>query len=160
MDDSIIKIVFSLLILMGAVGSIVPILPGKPIAFAALLFAKILNYTQLNWGIIVLFGILTVVGIIFDYLVPVYITKKMGGTKYGIWGLIIGLIVGVVFSPFGFFSLIIAPFLGALIGELLHDRADNKKAVKAATGSIIGYFLTSGYGIVLCLVMLVVFLLK
>ena len=157
MEDQIIKLIFAVAMLLGVAGAILPVLPGAPLAFGSLLMAKILNFSEISWWIIGLFGFLTLVGIILDYTVPIATTKKLGGTKYGIVGLIIGLIVGIIFSPFGFVSIIIAPFLGALIGELIYDRQNHKRAVKAATGTIIGYFLTSGFGILLCLSMLVVF---
>src|SRR5690606_1574536 len=156
-EDLIIKILFAGAMLLGVAGSILPVLPGAPLAFGSLLLARIFNFSELSWWVIGLFGVLTIIGIILDYMVPIATTKKMGGSKYGIWGLVIGFIIGIIFSPFGFVSIIIAPFLGALIGELIYDRNNHKRAVKAATGSVIGYFLTSGYGILLCLSMLAVF---
>lgn len=160
MSETVIRILLALLMFVGAVGSIVPLLPGKPIAFAALLIAKFMSVTHMSWGWVVFFGVLMVAGLILDYLVPIYITKRLGGSKYGVWGLIAGLIVGIIFSPFGYFSLILAPFLGAFAGEMIHDRNDKGKAVKAASGSILGFFLTAGYGIALCLSMMAVFLWK
>lgn len=151
MEDLIIKILFAVGMLIGVAGAILPVLPGAPLAFASILLAKIFNFSELSWWIIGLFGFLTLIGIILDYLVPIATTKKMGGSKYGIWGLIIGFIIGLLFSPFGFISILIAPFLGALIGELIYDRHNPKRAVKAATGSLVGYFLTSGYGMILSL---------
>ncbi len=158
MEEVIIKIFFAIVMVIGIAGSILPVLPGAPLAFGSLLLAKILHFSELSWWIIVLFGILTLIGIVLDYAVPIATTKKMGGSKYGIWGLVIGFIIGIIFSPFGFVSIIIAPFLGALIGELIYDRQNHRRAIKAATGSVIGYFLTSGYGILLCCSMLGVFL--
>ncbi|MGB6084041.1 DUF456 domain-containing protein [Moheibacter sp.] len=157
MEDLIIKILFAGAMLLGVAGSILPVLPGAPLAFGSLLLARIFNFSELSWWVIGLFGVLTIIGIILDYTVPIATTKKMGGSKYGIWGLIIGFIIGLLFSPFGFISILIAPFLGALIGELIYDRHNHKRAVKAATGSLVGCFLTSGYGILLCLSMLAVF---
>lgn len=151
MEDLIIKILFAVGMLIGVAGAILPVLPGTPLAFGSILLAKIFNFSELSWWIIGLFGFLTLIGIILDYLVPIATTKKMGGSKYGIWGLIIGFIIGLLFSPFGFISILIAPFLGALIGELIYDRHNHKRAVKAATGSLVGYFLTSGYGMILSL---------
>ena len=158
MEDIIVKIIFAGAMLVGVAGSILPVLPGAPLAFGSLLLAKILDFSGLSWWVIIVFGILTIIGIILDYTVPIATTKRMGGSKYGIWGMILGFIVGIIFSPFGFISIIIAPFLGALIGELIYDRQNHKRAVKAATGSVIGYFLTSGYGMILSLVMLGIFL--
>lgn len=158
MEDHIIKLIFGVGILLGTAGTILPVLPGAPLAFGSLLLAKILNFSEISWWLVGIFGFFTLIGIILDYTIPIATTKKMGGTRYGVVGLIIGLVVGIIFSPFGFVSIIIAPFLGALIGELIYDRQNHKRALKAATGSIIGYFLTSGYGIILCLSMLVVFI--
>lgn len=144
--------------LVGIAGSILPVLPGAPLTFGALLLSKILSFSDINWWIIGLFGTLTIVGIVLDYTLPVAATKKMGGTKYGVWGLIFGFIVGIIFSPFGFVSIIIAPFLGAFLGELIFDKNDIRRALKAATGSVIGYFLTSGFGFVLSLSMFAIYL--
>lgn len=158
MDILLVKILFLIALLVGVFGSILPILPGAPLSFAALLVAKIFGFSELSWWVIALFGVLTIVGIILDYLIPVVTTKRMGGSKYGIIGLIIGFIVGVVFSPFGFVSIILAPFFGALIGELIYDQQNPKRALKSAAGSIIGYALTSGYGLILTLSMFAVYL--
>lgn len=158
MEDLIFKLLFAVLMLIGAVGAVLPVLPGAPLAFASLLLAKILNFSELSWWLIALFGVLTLVGALLDYLLPIATTKKLGGSKYGIWGLVIGLIFGILFSPFGLISIILAPFLGALIGELIYDRKNHKRAMKAASGSVIGYFLTSGYGFLLSMSMLAVFL--
>lgn len=151
MEEIIIKSLFALAMLVGIVGAVLPVLPGSTLAFGSLLLAKILNYSEMNWWIVGIFGFFTVLGMILDYVVPIATTKKMGGSKYGIWGLIIGLIVGIVFSPFGFVSVIIAPFLGAFIGELIYDRENHKRALKAALGSVLGYGLTTGYSLVLAI---------
>src|SRR5690606_24287522 len=119
MADLVVQIILAAVMLAGALGAVLPVLPGAPVAFGALLLARLLNFSELSWWVIGVFGFLTVLGIALDYIVPVATTKKMGGSKYGIWGLILGLIVGIVFSPFGFVSIIIAPFLGALIGEMI-----------------------------------------
>lgn len=158
MEDIIVKIIFGILMLVGVIGAVLPALPGTPLTFGSLLLCKVLGFSEIGWWIVGLFGVLTLVGIILDYAVPIFTTKKMGGTKYGIWGLILGFLVGIIFSPFGFVSIIIAPFLGAFAGEIIYERKNHKRALKAALGSVIGYFLTSGFGMILSLSMLAVFL--
>lgn len=158
MDDSVIKLLFLVIMIVGILGAVIPVLPGAPLTFGALILAKILHYSEINWWIIGVFGFLTVLGIVLDYLIPIVATRKMGGSKYGIWGMIIGVIIGIIFSPFGFVSLIISPFLGAFIGELIYDYKNHKRAFKAALGSIFGYALTSSYGLILSLTMFIVFL--
>lgn len=151
MEEIIIKSLFAFAMLVGIIGAVLPVLPGSTLAFGSLLLAKILNYSEMSWWLVGIFGFFTVLGMVLDYVVPIATTKKMGGSKYGIWGLIIGLIVGIVFSPFGFVSIIIAPFLGAFIGELIYDRENHKRALKAALGSVVGYGLTTGYSLVLAI---------
>ena len=77
-----------------------------------------------------------------DYVIPAWGTKKFGGSKYGIWGTVFGLIIGILFlGPLG---IIIGPFAGAFIGELIHDSTDSKRAAKAAFGSFVGFMFSTG----------------
>jgi uncharacterized protein YqgC (DUF456 family) len=72
-----------------------------------------------------------------DYFIPIIGAKKFGGTKSGIIGATVGLIAGLIFlGPLGIF---LGTFLGALVGELIHDPDDKRTAVKAATGTLIGF---------------------
>lgn len=158
MDESVIQVLFLIVMFVGVLGAILPVLPGAPIAFGALITAKFLHFSDLSWWLIAGFGVLTLLGILMDYLIPIVATKKMGGSKYGIVGMILGLIVGIIFAPFGFVSIIISPFLGALIGELVYDTKNHKRALTAALGSVVGYALTSSYGLLLSLSMFAVYL--
>jgi uncharacterized protein YqgC (DUF456 family) len=158
-EDLIIKIIFAIAMLVGFIGALLPVLPGSILAFGSLFLAKILGFSEIPWWVIVVFGFFTILGMILDYLVPIAATKKMGGSKYGVYGMLIGILVGIIFSPFGFVSIIIAPFLGALIGELIFDRQNHKRAFHSALGSVLGYFLTSGYGMLLSMAIFVTYLL-
>ena len=69
-------------------------------------------------------------------------------SSYGIWGTNIGLIVGLLAPiPFGF---IIGPFVGAFIGEIIYDNKDHQRALKAATGSFIGFLASSFLKFIVC----------
>lgn len=157
MDEILIKILFAIGILVGFFGAFLPVLPGAPLAFASLLIAKLTGFSELSWWVVGIFGVLTLTGILLDYLVPLVATKKMGGSRYGIAGMLIGLAVGIFLAPFGLFSVIVTPFLGAFVGELLYDHQNKERALKSAFGVVVGYFLSSGFGMVLCMTMLVVF---
>lgn len=79
---------------------------------------------------------------LMDYVIPAMGTKKYGGSRYGIWGTTIGLIIGLIFlGPFG---IIIGPFAGAFIGEMMYDSKDSNRAIKAAFGSFIGFLFSTG----------------
>lgn len=160
MDELAIKIIFGLVMVIGILGSILPVLPGLPLVFGALLLAKILGYSSISWWLISFFGFLTVLGLVLDYLIPMATTKKFGGSRYGLIGLTIGFVVGLIFAPVGLFSIIVMPFLGALVGELIYDRKSHHRALKAASGSVIGYFLSIVYGLTVSFLMFGFYLFK
>jgi len=159
-DELAIKIIFGLVMVIGILGSILPVLPGLPLVFGALLLAKILGYSSISWWLISFFGFLTVLGLVLDYLIPMATTKKFGGSRYGLIGLTIGFVIGLIFSPLGLLSIIIIPFLGALVGELIYDRKSHRRALKAASGSVIGYFLSIVYGLTVSFLMFGFYLFK
>ena len=123
--------------LLGILGSLLPALPGPPISWVGLLLLYLCPGMERNYWILGITLVIAIVIAILDYIIPAKGTKRFGGSKYGIWGTNIGLIVGIFAPiPFGF---IIGPFVGALIGELLYDRKDSTRATKAAIGSFIGF---------------------
>ena len=100
------------------------------------------NAIPYNWTFILSTLVIAVVVYILDYIIPVLGTKKFGGSKYGIIGTTVGLVVGLIFlGPFG---IIIGPFVGAFIGELIYDNENSNRAFKAAIGSFIGFLFSTG----------------
>jgi len=88
---------------------------------------------------------------ILDYFIPVIGAKKYGAGKYGLWGSIIGMIVGFfIFAPLGLF---IGGFIGAVVGELFAGKTGDD-AFKAGLGVFIGNLLAAGLKFGICGVML------
>ena len=85
-----------------------------------------------NWYIVI-FGILTLISLVLNYIIPIKTSEKYGGSNYGKYGGFIGTIVGLFFPPLGF---LIGMLLGVFLGELLHDRNDKQKALEARAKSI------------------------
>ena len=140
-------------LIVGAVGTVAPILPGVPLSWAGLLILKFVPSVKDNvsWAIIVILGIITIAVTILDNILPMWGTKKMGGNKKVVWGATIGLLVGFFLGPWG---IIFGPFVGALIGGLLSG-SKFMLATKHATGAFIGYI--AGLIIKLITVGLIVF---
>ncbi|WP_103865402.1 DUF456 domain-containing protein [Aquimarina sp. I32.4] len=136
MDIALLIIGF-LFCVLGVVGSFLPVLPGPFTSWIGLLILHFTDAITENWTFLgVTLGISIIVWAL-DYIVPVMGTKQFGGTKYGMIGSSLGLIVGIMYmGPFG---IIIGPFAGAFIGELIKDSSESSKALKAAFGSFVGF---------------------
>lgn len=134
--DVLLITVSVLLLLIGILGSIVPILPGPPIAFCGLLLVQFTSKHPFSVEFLIIFGMLAIISAIIDNVLPLYVTKKFNGSKKGVWGSAIGLIIGLFFFPP--FGIIIGPMAGAFLGEIV-DGKTAEKAVKPAFGSFIGF---------------------
>lgn len=151
-----------ILIFIGFVGSVMPALPGPPIALASV-FLVHFGLEPFSIWILASLSLLTIGVAIADYYVPILGTKKFGGSKYGVKGSTIGLILGVLItfftSGFGILFLLLGPFLGAFLGEK-YAKNNNTVALKSAMGSFIG-FLAGAFGkIIVVFLILVAFILK
>lgn len=124
--------------LLGILGSFLPVLPGPPISWIGLLLLYLTKAVPMNWLFLGITLGIALIAFALDYVIPALGTKKFGGSKGGMIGTTIGLLVALIFPVLGVFGIIIWPFIGALVGELL-NKADQKTAVKAAFGSLIGF---------------------
>lgn len=138
--DILLLILGIILIVLGLAGCILPVIPGPPVSFAGLLLLRFTQYVDVSrveqfdkilW--ITAFAALIVT--ILDYIVPVWGTKKFGGSRSGTIGAAVGLVIGLFFAPLG---LILGPFLGAVAGELIAGK-DQSSSLRAGFGSLLGF---------------------
>ncbi|MEZ4874295.1 MAG: DUF456 family protein [Flavobacteriaceae bacterium] len=135
--DILYIIIGFILMLVGIVGSVLPVLPGTPLSWLGLVVLYLAPSLPFDWTFIIITGIVAIGIYIMDYLIPAMGTKKFGGSKAGAWGTTIGLFVGIIAPiPFG---ILIGPFAGALVGELLFNNTEGPQAFKAAIGSFFGF---------------------
>ncbi|MGY8913999.1 MAG: DUF456 domain-containing protein [Flavobacteriales bacterium] len=136
--DILLVILGFVLMLTGILGSFLPVLPGTPISWLGLLLLHLTEVIPMDWLFLGITLGIAILVIALDYIIPVIGTKKFGGSKAGMIGTTIGLIVALIFPILGLFGIIIWPFIGALIGELI-NRTDHKTALKSAFGSFLGF---------------------
>jgi uncharacterized protein YqgC (DUF456 family) len=139
-----------LLAVAGVAGSLLPALPGPPIAYAGLWLQQLRDPNPFTLKFLLLWGALTLATMILDYYVPIWGTKKFGGTKYGVWGCTLGFLAAFWMGPMG---VIIGPFVGAFLGELL-ARQNSANALKAAIGSFVGFLTGSFLKLLVCFFMI------
>jgi uncharacterized protein YqgC (DUF456 family) len=87
--------------------------------------------------LMIVMAILTVVVTIGDYMIPLWGAKKYGTSKWGIWGSVAGMAIGLLFSPFG---MLLGAVIGAVAVEWLVQK-NKGKALEAGWGVIVGSLL-------------------
>lgn len=148
----ILLVILSIILLVGGIaGCILPILPGVPLAYAGVLLMHWTDKVHFSTTQLVVWLAIVIVLQILDYISPILGSKYGGGTSYGNRGCMAGTILGLFFMPWG---IILGPFLGAVVGEMLGG-SDFPHAVRAGVGSLIGFMLGTLLKIFVCFYWLV-----
>ena len=135
---TILIIIFSIILLiLGVLGSILPVLPGPPLSFFGLLLLHFFTPFEMQKDYLLLFGFSAALITFLDYWLQVYSVKLFGGGRTSTIGVIIGIVLGLfIFPPIG---VLVGPFLGAYIGAIIESDFDLLKSFKIAFGSLIGF---------------------
>lgn len=150
--DVFLIILAVLCALIGLAGCLLPVLPGPPIAYLGLLLARWSGFGDYSPGFLIGWGAATVLVTVADYYLPVYMTRRFGGSRQASIGATIGILAGLfLLPPLG---IVIFPFFGALAGELIHNRRDSAKAFRVAFGSFVAFLSGTGLKLIVCTFML------
>src|SRR6185312_1221213 len=126
-----------LVMLTGFIGSIVPLLPGPPLVLiAALLHRLCFGQHSASWLVLFCLTILTTAALLLDHFASVYGAKRFGATWRGLLGAFVGGVIGIFFNIPG---IILGPFLGAMLFELMGGYKFDK-ASRAGLGATLGVF--------------------
>ncbi len=143
-------------VLIGIFGSFLPVVPGPGLSWVGLLLLYGTDAVPVNYWMLGITLAITLALVILDYTIPAQGTKRFGGSSYGIWGTNIGLVAGILAPvPMGF---LIGPFVGAFIGEMIYNASDHKRALRAATGSFMGFLVSTFAKFVVCTAFLGLFI--
>jgi len=135
MSDYILLILGILLLILGIIGCLVPVLPGPPLSYLGIILLHLTRFGHFTYPTLIILGAIAVVVTVLDYIVPVWGTKRFGGSKYGTRGATVGLVIGLFLGPMG---IVIGPFIGAFVGEMIF-KDDIRYALKAGFGSLLGF---------------------
>jgi uncharacterized protein YqgC (DUF456 family) len=129
--------------LIGFVGCILPVIPGPPLSYAALIILSLARqWEPFTITFLIIMGALMLAVSLVDYIFPAIGAKRYGASKAGVWFSIIGMLVGIFFiPPWGMF---IGAFAGAIFGELLVGKG-GKRALKAGWGVFVGNMVSIGF---------------
>ncbi len=138
----IILLSFGILLqILGLLGGILPVIPGPPLSYAGIILLHFTSYADFSGKFLIIFGVLAALITILDYFLPVWGTKKFGGSSRGVWGATIGLVLGLLFFPP--IGIVVGPFVGALVGEMTRG-GEFLASLKSAFGSFVGFLLGTG----------------
>lgn len=136
--DYLYWIIIIALFIISFVGLVYPIIPSVVFLVGGfLLYGVFFSFESFNWFFWVVQGLFVVLLFGADFVSNIIGVKKYGGTKAGVWGSTIGLLVGPFVIPF--LGIIIGPFLGAILAEWLFNKKEFNEAVKIGFGSVIGF---------------------
>jgi len=138
--------------ILGIAGCLLPLLPGPPFSYLGLIAIHLSSKIDFSSKFLISWGIIVILVSILDYVIPIWGTKYFGGSKYGVWGSMAGLLAGLFIPPVG---IIIGPFLGAVVGEMIAGNKQN--ALKAGFGSFIGFLAGTVVKLLVSLIMLYYF---
>ena len=148
--DILLIIIAGLLLLIGFIGSILPVLPGIPLSYLGIILLHLTSVVQFSSKFLIILGIIVIIVQVLDFFIPAWGTKRTGGSSAGIRGSVVGLFAGFFFGPWG---ILIGPFIGALIGELLVGKTSDK-AIKAAFGAFFGLLVGTIFKLILAGIMI------
>ena len=160
--NTILIILAFICLAIGIAGAVIPGLPGPPVSWLGLLLAALTPFAAVNATMLIVTAVIAAVITVLDYVVPSRPTKHNGGSKYGIWGCNIGLVISIIglpFGPQGLIGVIFWPFAGALVGEYI-NKHDWQPALRAAWGAFLGFLTGTLLKLVYCIALLVVVIVK
>ncbi len=139
---TILIILGLLLSIVGLAGCLLPVIPGPPLSFLALILLSIAkDWTPFSTTFLIIMGAITVFVSIFDNIAPIAGAKKYGASKWGFWMSVAGMLIGLLFFPP--WGIILGTFVGAFVGELISGK-QGSHALRAGWGVFVGTFIGIG----------------
>ncbi|MCD7970615.1 MAG: DUF456 domain-containing protein [Alistipes sp.] len=140
--DIVLALIAVVLLLVGLAGCLVPVIPGPPLSYAGLLILHFTGFGDFTSRFLFVMAAVTVAVTIADLYLPVWFMRRYGGSRAASIGAVLGVFAGLfLFPPLG---IIVCPFLGAFLGELIHDGQSHTKALRVAMGAFMAFMAGTG----------------
>lgn len=153
-----ILIIAALLTIVGVLGNLIPAVPGTPLNYIAILTLHFVRGGDVfSTGLLIILGLLTVASLFVDYALPLVAARRFGASASGLWGSVIGMIVGLIL--FSFIGMLVGMVAGAFIGELIAGKRSHE-ALRAGAATLVGNALAAVLRLGLSLAMAVMFFVK
>ena len=146
--DIFLVIFASCFLIGGLAGCVIPVVPGPPLSYVALLLLQATRFADFSVKFLLIAAVVTVVVTVIDYTLPAWGTRKWGGSRAGTIGALAGVLAGLFFLPVG---IIVGPFAGAVVGELIAGR-DKDAALRSGFGSFVGFLTGVAMKTTVCIV--------
>ncbi|MBA4135986.1 MAG: hypothetical protein C0518_01565 [Opitutus sp.] len=129
-----------LLILVGLVGSVVPLLPGTTLIFVGVLLHKFFLPATVTTTAVVWIGVFWIFSVLADFACTLLGARLLGGSKWGMTGAGGGALVGMFFSlP----ALLLSTIVGAFAAEKLVGKRTHGEALKSGLGAALGFLVST-----------------
>lgn len=154
--DTLVLGLAIILMLVGLAGTIMPALPGVTLIFLTIAaYGWYEGFHSITAYYLIILAGLTLLSHVVEYLSAYWGAKKYGSSKYGTWGAIIGMLLGMfVFPPLGIF---VGAFGGAVLGEYI-SCSNWEKATRAGLGTLVGILSGMVFNVMMALGMIISFL--
>jgi uncharacterized protein len=125
-----------ILFAVGLIGTVLPVFPGTIIILAGALLHRIMLGPEksIGWVTIAILLVLTLAAYALDFLSGYFGAKYFGATKWGMFGALLGALIGIFFGIAGLF---VSPVIGAIAGEFIAGKR-MIDAGRAGWGSLLG----------------------
>jgi hypothetical protein len=135
MSVTLLWILAIALIALGAIGTVLPALPGTALILAGILLgAWIDDFTRVGPLVLTLIGVLALLAWVLDYVAGLMGAKKAGASRQALMGAALGTVLGIFM---GLVGVLFMPLVGAAVGEYI-ARRDEKNALKVGVATWLG----------------------
>lgn len=155
MDPTLLYIAAAALVIVGLLGTVLPVIPGALLVFLGLLLAAYVDgFTRVGAVGMTIIGILGLVSWGTDFMATVLGAKRVGASPLALVGATLGGALGLFF---GLGGMILGPFVGAVAGELI-ARRDLRRAGKVGLGTWLGLVAAAVVKVIIAFMMIATFL--